>query len=388
MPSLSKQGLTHMVPVGLDPTGATYSTEKAMAYNIWNDFRNNGFAIREMVDENGAAATSLDKAVEIILEPSLAVDPLWNTNQWRVYFVAKKNGKEQVNGNDFTALRRGLYMKIGTPSQLPNIATARTSKIAEYPIMPEMFNTFGLDQGFLGVNDEWPRISVRHPGAYQLTIVERGFVLACWTQSLTEDMSKMGIVCVQRGVGCDGEMITTGQRPLYLVTNITPVGVTTTLSEKLNIPSPRWNWYFQIIREFDTTVPMPGWDVYPSTNPNYPKSIMSLYYNSNVLSDPNEVLGQAINYFPTRWYTPVTTDTGEYILLFPFGLCTSRFAFSDEIDLIAVSKADAYQANQVVPITVYSDAREYTALNSNNQSPAVAYDSGIRVFVLTKGGGV
>jgi hypothetical protein len=394
MPSLSKQGLTHMVDKGLDPSGAPYGTDNAMAYNIWNDMRNNGFILSEARDENGDIATTLQAAVEVILTPSLTVDPLWNENKWEIYMSAEGNGVEQVDGQNFSAIRRGLYMKIGTPSQftLPgdtnhSIAGAKAVALPKYPIMPEQFNTFGLDQEFLGVAKEWPRISVRHPGAYQLTIVERGFVLATWTQVLTEDMSKMGIVCVQRGVGCDGTMVTTGQKPLYMVTNITPVGVTTTQSPFLNMPSPRWNWYYQIIREFDTSVPMPNWQVYPSTNPYYPKNVMSLFYNSNLISDPLEILGQSINYFPTRWYTPVTTDTGEYILLFPFGLCTSRFAFSDELDLIAVSKADAYQSGQQVPITVYTQAREYTALNSNNQAPDVAYDSGIRVFILTKGGG-
>lgn len=377
MPTYKKEGLTHQVSIGNDAAGAPLNPNFALMYNIANDMVSNGHF--SVVERSG---TALNNSLRVILKPSLAVDPLWNDNPWHIYFEAKGTSIEQNNtGDDYTVSNRGLFFKIGTPAQLPSLAGIAAG-LSEFPIMPSRMNTFGLDQGFLGVNKDFPRLSVRHPATYRLTIVERGFVLAVWTESITEDFAKMGVICVQRGVGCDGEMVATGQRPLYMVTNISPTGSNLSLNSDFNIDGPRNAWYYNIVREFDTTVPMPPFQTYPSNVQGYPSGPNNLYYNSNLISDSREILGQSINYFPNRWYTPVTTDTGEYILLFPFGLCTRRFAFSDEIDLLAVSKADAYQSKQEVPITVYGDARYYTALNSNNQDSTVAYDSGVRAFIL------
>jgi hypothetical protein len=88
---------------------------------------------------------------------------------------------------------------------------------------------------------------------------------------------------------------------------------------------------------------------------------------------------------PITWNSnmPVTADTGEYILLFPSGLCTVRFAYSDELDLISISKANAYQSGQAIPITVYGDNRTYTALSSNTVQYGAS--ASVRVFFLTGG---
>lgn len=132
--------------------------------------------------------------------------------------------------------------------------------------------------------------------------------------------------------------------------------------------------------------PMPVWDfAAPTASQNFyadastPNGSMNTFTTS--ISTNNEVGGNVIHRFPMTWNAPVTGDTGEYILVFPFGICSNRFAYTDELDLIAVSKADAYQSGQNIPLTVYGDSRTYTAMSSNNAQ--YNNNGGIRVFILS-----
>ena len=380
--SIERQSMTHMVAVGNDDSGVPLTTSAALAFNLWTDMVTAGF---QVVAFDGAALNSSKK---VILRPTTAIDPLWATDPWHVYFEVKgtsrsPNPTAPTGGPYLFPVDRGLYMRIGSPAQLPSL-TQMTTTLFEYPLVPDQFYTLTPEQETLiGLDNQNPRISVKTPMAYRLTVVERGFVIGAWTQALTEDTNKMAVMCVQRGVGCDGTVSSTGQKPLYMVTNVsaTTGGMAT---GKTAFDGPRNNWFYSIVRERDTTQSRPPWVNSASNVPG----VNGLRYNTNIIADENESGGQALNYFPTRWRSPVTTDTGEYILLFPFGLCSSRFAFSDEIDLIAVSKADAYQHTQQVPISIYGDNRVYQAYNSNNQDGTVNFDSGVRVFIMISGTGV
>jgi hypothetical protein len=115
----------------------------------------------------------------------------------------------------------------------------------------------------------------------------------------------------------------------------------------------------------------------------YDPNVTGVVY-SNELSNQSGNLGNSIHHFPNAWRSPVTTDDGEYVLVFPFGLTTTRMAYTEEMDLIAISKGPAYQGGQAVNINVYGEAREYTAYSSNYGTRP---DEFIRVFVLTSGGG-
>lgn len=383
MPTYQRPGFTHQIaPTGsLDDAGNPLNTSNALAFNLWTDMLAGGF---QLVEHNGGAG-GLREATKIIMRPSLAVDPLWATDKWHVYFEVRGNSRAPnplapVGGTYIFPTNRGLYFRIGSDTQLPSIANMSTA-LYEYPIVPDQFYALYDNQATLiGLDDQNPRLSARTPMSYHLTIVERGFVLGTWTQALTEDTTKMGVICVQRGVGCDGTIASSGQKPLYMVTNVSATGAGISFGRDNN-DGPRNAWFYSIIREVDTTQARPNWQTI--TGSGSPGLISDYYrYNVNCISMDSEPQGQSLNYFPTRWKTPVTTDTNEYILLFPFGLCTGRFAFSDEIDLIAVSKADAFQHEQEVEINVYDNTRFYNAYNSNNQFPTVNFDSGVRVFLL------
>jgi hypothetical protein len=362
-----------------DYLGNTVAQAQLLAFNLFNDLLDAGFEIVE----SDTANTITTATKRVIFRPTLLIDPLIGNavDQWRIFFEITGNAQiPNVGGGtpaNFTVTDTGLNFAVGSPIQIPDLANVSAS-IYRYPIVVRNFENYLTNEQrqFAGVTAEYPRISSKTPMAYRLTVVERGFALGVWTQVLTEDFGHMSLMCVQRGVGCNGDMIATGQKPLYMVTNVSPNGV----SWQGELAGAKNLWMYSIVKEVDTSTQLPGWRV-----DNNAPSHNGYAAMSNVISNPNEPTGQVLNYFPTRWLTPVTTDTGEYVLIFPFGLCSNRFAFSDEIDLIAVSKADAYQSGQTVPITVYGENREYTAYNSNNQHRVVEGAGGVRMFILTNG---
>lgn len=390
MPTLNVGGLTYMT-LGTDEYGNPINENNAFAPMLFKHMLENGF------EEVAKDASTISESKKVILRPTLAVDPNWTTDPWHVYFEVKGTATitNPLNPSQLITVQdRGLFMRVGSPTQLPNIAGISTV-LPEYPIVPSQYYRLTAAElsSVSGITVNYPRVNINAPMEFKLAIYERGFALIATSTKFLDDMAINSVVCVQRGVSCDGTVSTTGQKPLYLVTNVSATGsrVYNSQSSPFNIDGPRVAWFYNVIREADTTAPYPSWTAYSGDgSPNitdgsgsnsWPANAnVNLNYVPTVISDPREILGQTLNYFPTRWFGPVTNDTNEYIMLFPFGLCTDRFAFSEEIDLIAISKADAFQAGQSVPISVYGESRTYTATTSNNVN--VNNDSGIRVFIL------
>lgn len=102
------------------------------------------------------------------------------------------------------------------------------------------------------------------------------------------------------------------------------------------------------------------------------------------ISELTGKLGSTMYRFPNKWEGPVQTDTGEYVLVFPFGFSTEKVSFTEELDMIAVSKGAAYQGVQSVNLNVYGSARTYTSYCSNFETQS----DYVRVFILTNGGGI
>jgi hypothetical protein len=176
--------------------------------------------------------------------------------------------------------------------------------------------------------------------------------------------------------------------------NVSGVTNNKTLHSFINA-GPQPTWYYQIIRNtvYSASYPayslfgnivqnqmMLDWDAENGMVTGVPIALLK----SNV-SDSLERNGTSMHRIPITWNPnmPVTDDLGNYLLLFPSGFCTTTFAYVDELDLIAISKASAYQSGQAVPLTVYGDNRTYTALSSNT----VEYGptASIRIFLLTGG---
>lgn len=75
----------------------------------------------------------------------------------------------------------------------------------------------------------------------------------------------------------------------------------------------------------------------------------------------------------------------KYLVTFPNRVNTERFAYSEELDLIAYSSAKVIGEDTVLPITVYGEPteRKYRAMKANKEN-----NNGMRLLVLQEGSGV
>lgn len=165
-------------------------------------------------------------------------------------------------------------------------------------------------------------------------------------------------------------------------------------------PGPTSTWYGYILRENDDIV----YDIYENVYSGYEvlkdttqsvapwTRVNATYYDEfnyamidSTLSYPVPYTGHYLHHFPSYWDGPVTADNGDYLLILPYGICSKRFAYTDEVDLIGASKSDAYQKLQQITINLYSNDRTYAALPSNNDLASTNGHSGIRPFILIGG---
>jgi hypothetical protein len=179
-------------------------------------------------------------------------------------------------------------------------------------------------------------------------------------------------------VGCGGtvDVSATGQKPLFMVSNLCALDTSPSGAGK----GPHNGIWYQVLRESDTNVATPITAFDPQST-----VVNGQTLTNNYISDDAERQGSILYRVPLRWQAPVISDTNQYHLIFPFGLCSGRFAYSDEIDLIAISKSDAYRVGQQIPINVYGESgdRLYNALMGNNKQQSAG--GAVRLFVLADG---
>ena len=377
------------------------ASDICLAYTLWNDFLSNGFSLVAADNTDSTGATDLTKSSIVILKPSTDIDPLWNSNMWYLAFkiddtgsVIYSNLQPDSSGNPTPVYYKNSQLQIttfGWNDTVNSPTINSTSRVINgmlslwSPIIPgRMFPKQQISGQYQSI---LPRICPQRPYQYFLTIVKRGFALSISDQTV-DNLNFNGVYCVQRGVDTTGVIKTTGKSPLYCVTNVCTsykdyYGQPSNDVEKG--PGPTSSWMGWIVRESDTIVSDPENDLFYGNTSSVINDEFGYPLMKCSISEPNEYTGRYVHRFPSFWDGPVTTDTGEYLIVLPYGICSSRYTYTDEIDLIAVSKSDAYQPAQQIPITIYGDSRTYSA-QSSNSSIAVAKNHGaIRPFILVGG---
>lgn len=388
--SVTRFNFTFNNNVNLKGSTPDIEYSQCLFLNIIEDFIHNGFSLydSEVVDQNGNTSrpptvtdvttsspiTTLQLGtIAVILIPDETVDPYISTNPWFLK-ISVLDGYNTASPYYYSG------MQIGVNSYYPDIEMPRIGSNAEKNIpMNKILPTYSGSS-----NSTIVRMYPSNPYGYTLTIVKRGFSLNVFSQVTSDDLQYSGFFVVQRAMGCNGAINSTGNLPLYLLTNVTPVPLNSGSSID-SVLGPQASWFARIVRENYLTTQTPDWvadsPTFMSTSIGNNGADYELMRTN--ISDTRELLGNVLHRFPDRWQGPVTRDTGEYVLLFPFGICSERYAYTDEIDLIAVSKANAYQASQQVPVSVYTETRTYLAGSSNNNQ--VGNNSGIRVFIYIAG---
>lgn len=377
----TRQNLIYQLPGVPDLLGNPVPDDYSLFYNLVQDLVLGGF---EILPTNGMNGGTLKTSTKVILRPTAAIDPLASTDPWRIMIAVEGSAEMpnplygqagQVNPPLTVGVANtGLYMCVGSVADLTDINTINSTLLKFWVVPPRFYALTASQTTVVGLSVNAPRLSATAPMEYALTTSDRGFALSVWNTAITEDFVQAGIICIQRGVSCDGTVNTTGSKPLYMVTNISPLNVQGAVYQE---PGPKNEWYYSIVRQASIDTMDPTFTIFGE----FTSVPGGERLTTSTLSDNRDLFGSAINYFPTRWYTPVTNDTSEFLMIFPFGLGSSRYIHNDEIDLIAVSKADAYQSGQNAPITVYGQDRTYIAFSSNNDR--IANNSGVRYFQLS-----
>ena len=335
-------------------------------YAIIQDLASNGFDMVFPATIPAAPLPGTDYApFKVTLLASPLTDPLSATQPWSIQFDAK-------------AVQYGdVY--IATPLQLPSDGTvAKNEKITQ--------NDEALPVGMLNTTGKMPDVDLTedqtnshfvyrshrikdkstaeaYPMSYRLSITERGIALVIWEDASDNQGTRHSWMCVQRPVDrLTGAPLIVGHCPLVAVfgMNVSVPATGPAILENPVIPvhlsiQP----YKFIVRENDVLRP-------------------TIPVQADQDTEDSHAIMNSINQV-------AITENNRYVISFPNGLNTPRYAYTEEIDMIAYTSADVVSAYTDVPITVYGEgaARTYAAMQAN-----LPFNTGMRLLLLKVGGGI
>lgn len=181
-----------------------------------------------------------------------------------------------------------------------------------------------------------------NPMSYRLTVTDRGIAVAVWVDaSDAQAVPVVSWLVVQRPVDhTTGVTFVTGHAPVFAVFGM--AGLTSKF----------------VVREDDVQKPSP---TVPADSDSEDSRA--------ILNTSNQV---------------TITEDNRYVITFPNGLNTPRYAYTHELDMLAYTSADVVSEFTNVPLTVYGEAaaRTYKAMRS-----LAGNSTGMRLLFLTQGGG-
>lgn len=285
-------------------------------------------------------------------ESKVAIDPLHADQAWRIRIVADN--------------AEHLTIFAGTSIQLPDDGTIAlldngTSRPGEMGSKP--LNNAGGDKNIYFLNRAHLQASQKqaYPMSYQIASTNHGLSVFIWEPQNELNHSNYSWFAIQRPTqNVSGAPLIVGRCPVFCLyaikrdatnysgqggTDDTQIAVDTDLIHKF------------VVREEDVLRPSASVDATIDT----------------------EDSGRALN---AAAQVAITEDS-KYVLTFPGGLNTSRFAYPNyELDMIAYSSADVISETSIAEISVYGEAnpRKYVAHKANKIG-----NTGMRMFQIFEG---
>ena len=216
----------------------------------------------------------------------------------------------------------------------PDVTDPNQLFINRYIISGTKANSFG---GFAA------DATYSQPVSYRIVLTDHGIFLGCWGPDPEENGRGFSWLLVQRPVdkkfgivrGLPEDPTTPGNRPLFCVNSV------------------NGKFYKFVVREHDNAVPSTRKDATKNT----PDS------------------GQVINPYQQQ----SLTENGEYVITFLNNLNSSRFKYSDELDMLGTVSSDVVGGGSEIDVSVYNedDKRTYHALWSSG-----SYGTKMRIMVV------
>lgn len=264
------------------------------------------------------------------------VEPVGNTGaEWTNTFDPTTNNTKFATATPGSfSPGKSLYSSSPTKWDGPNVTDPDQLFINRWINSGRKANSFG---GFAADS------TYSQPISYRLVITDHGVFLGCWGPDPEENGKGFSWLLVQRPVdkktgvvrGLPEDPANPGNRPLFCVNSV---------NGKF--------WKF-VVREHDSAV--------PSTRKNAAQNQLDS--------------GQVINPYQQQ----SLTENGEYVITFLNNLNSSRFKYSDELDMLGTVSSDVVGGGSEIDVSVYNEAdkRTYHALWSSG-----SYGTKMRVMVV------
>ena len=306
-----------------------------MMSQIIIDMADHGFDV--IYPENFNPASALTSPFKVVLQATTDVDPLAQTQPWRVCF--------DVTSEQACAAYAATPLQIsntGSVSALTDATGAIKSLAgAVGSIVPAMIST---DPGS-GLFNRTRRVASANSGTfplnYRLTITDHGFFIGAFEGNWSSVIFETGIdaylnwMLVQRPVNKQtGAPLITGKCPVFCVNKV----------------NDRY-WKF-IVRESDIPHPTQQVPANAHTEDNF-----------RIINTKNQVS---------------VTEDKSYLVSFMNNLNTPRFRYTEELDVIGIVSADVVMESIPLSLTAYGQSRQYTALPGSDD-----FNTGVRVLVMT-----
>lgn len=346
--------------------------------------------------------TGAENGKDVILAPTIDVDPLFDTQPWQVRFMWDRDpssaGTAGAGTIPETTTGGKCDVVVATPLQFAGnkcasysvkyddgnpMPSAQTDYIGLIGTMARTGSNLNQLCQFLDRSNLQSAQWAVYPMSYRLTITNRGFALFVWEQPTDATGNRNSWVVVQRPVdNITGETIITGKCPVHCLYGL--------MGRRANEPQSDTNGAFNIrrfvVREIDVAAPYPL-RVEPS--PNTPtiirtKELMPGLHTPMMGADAvrNNVDYAAVM---SGVQQVCITEGNKYIVTFPNGFNTARHGYTHEMDLVAYTSADVVSQSTEIDLTVYGEEtnRKYIAMASNGPN-----NTGMRLLMLAEGGGV
>ena len=384
--------------------------------SILSDLVANGF---DLISANGALATQVPstKLDSFVVKPKNTVDPLIAEQPWRIAVNCFPNSTRMYAGAPEQISDLGIVAKVGqvpftSATIKPNYSGVIGSRyMANNVQIPQdadkqdsnevCFWHRGIDSttgvnatayhgtmGFSsntavgGTVDQTNADSLIRadaaatPFTYSLAISDHGFALHLRVEGQDDAGCRQAWVVIQRAINSDGTIVKTGKAPLFCMfsvngggspTNDTPLNLARSTISGLNTGLAYAIQRFTV-RESDVNAPTPA--------------ISASVHSADAMAVINPL--QQVPF----------SENNQFDFRLPQGFNTQRYSYPYEMDMVGYASADVISNGTIIETQVYGETtgegdaaepklRKYKALSANSPK-----NTGMRLFMLTEGGGV
>jgi hypothetical protein len=335
-----------------------YTDVPGLFYQVVTDLLANGFTLVYPTSPLPAPSGSTPYTpFAVTLTASATVDPAYTQQPWNIMFDCTghqtlQSGSTPQVGDIF----------VGTSLQLPSTGGVTPVDVqdggsTQYPLPSGHINGLGhvvttttVDNVAMSFITRKQRIIAsvlngtnaagNYPMTYRLSVGANGFTLFVWEDASDNIGGMFSWISIQRPVDhLTGAPVITGHAPLFATFGM------------------NGDVFKLVVRENDILKPTVGVSASKDT------------INSAAI----------INVQPQV----AISENNKYVITFPNGLNTQRYAYTSELDMIAYTSANVVAGYTDVPLTVYGEStpRTYKAMSATD-----ANNTGMRLLMLTAGG--